>query len=75
MPVKPTQLKLLRKKLQLSQQEAADTVLVPKRTWQNWETDEGKQNHRVMPEGMVELFAVKNKLNYKVVDKKALIEL
>ncbi len=75
MPITPENLKKLRKTASLSQQEAADKVLAPKRTWQNWETDKGKLNHRVIPEGMLELFCIKINKSYKVVDKKVLIEL
>lgn len=70
MPIKPEQLKKLRKRLGLTQTEAADTVLVTLRTWQNWEAAEGTINHRVMPEGMLELFCIKKKVAYKIVDKK-----
>lgn len=75
MPIKPEKLKALRKHLGLSQQGASDTALVPKRTWQNWETSKTNPNHRTMPEGMLELFCIKNKINYRIVDKKVLIEL
>jgi DNA-binding XRE family transcriptional regulator len=75
LPVSPIQLKKLRKKLGLSQQEAADIVLSPKRSWQNWETDLGKTNHRAIPEPILELFCKKANLSYKIVDKKVLIEL
>ena len=75
MSITPEKLKKLRKHLRMSQQEAADTVLVPKRTLQNWETEKNKPNHRSMPEGMAELFCIKNKITYKIVDKKVLIEL
>jgi len=75
MPITPAQLKQLRKKLALSQQEAADVVLSPKRSWQNWETEAGKTNHRTMPEPILELFCKKTNLIYKIIDKKVLIEL
>lgn len=74
MPIKPADLKRLRKKLGYTQQEAADTVLSTKRTWQNWEADEDNGNHRFMPEGYIELFCIKNNITYKRVDKKILIE-
>lgn len=75
MPISPENLKKLRKKLSLSQMEAADSVLVPKRTWQNWETAENKSNHRAIPEAVIELFCIKNKVIYKIDCKKVLIEL
>jgi len=74
-PILPIKLKQLRKDLGLSQQQAADTVLSPKRSWQNWETTLGKTNHRAMPEPILELFCKKNNIKYKIVDKKVLIEL
>lgn len=70
MPISPKDLKTLRKKLGLTQREAADTVLVTHRTWQNWEAEAGSTNHRVIPEYVLELFCIKQKVPYKIVDKK-----
>ena len=75
MPIQPAQLKKLRRTLGLTQQQAADVVLVTKRSWQNWETEEGKENHRIIPEGSLELFCLKTKVAYKIVDKKVHIVL
>lgn len=73
MPIEPGELKSLRKRLGYTQQQAADTVLSPKRTWQNWEAERGNGNHHVIPEGFLELFCIKNKIPYEIVDKKVLI--
>lgn len=74
MPITPEQLRKLRKSLKLTQEEAGRTVLVTRRTYQNWEIDKGKDNHRVMPEGLLELFCIKHKITYKLLDNNVLIE-
>lgn len=74
MPITPEQLRKLRKSLRLTQVEAGQSVLVTRRTYQNWEIDKGKENHRVIPEGLLELFCIKNGVKYKLIDNKVHIE-
>jgi len=74
MSITPEQLKKLRKSLNITQEEAGKSVLVPRRTWQNWEISKDKYNHRVMPEGLLELFCIKHSIKYKIVDNSILIE-
>jgi transcriptional regulator with XRE-family HTH domain len=57
--MKGEQLKKLRKKIGLSQAQAADQVHVALRTWYRWEAGE-----RRIPESVVELFCTKNKIGY-----------
>lgn len=70
MPTTSNQLKALRKKLGYTQADAAATVRVTRRTWMSWELAEETENHRVMPEGLLELFCIKHKIDYRVVDEK-----
>lgn len=70
MPTTPEQLKALRQKFNYTQADAAEIVRVTPRTWLSWEIDKGKDNHRVMPEGLLELFCMKHKIDYQVVDGK-----
>ncbi|HCN99723.1 MAG: transcriptional regulator [Alteromonadaceae bacterium] len=74
MPIEPDQLRKLRKSLGLTQEDAGKTVLVNRRTWQNWEIDKGKENHRAMTEGLLELFCIKHKIKYRLLDNKVHIE-
>lgn len=74
MPISPEELKKLRKSLGLTQEAAGKTVLVPRRTWQNWEIQKGKYNHRVIPEGLLELFCIKHNIKYKRLDMNVLVE-
>lgn len=74
MPITPEQLRKLRKSLRLTQVEAGQSVLVTRRTYQNWEIDKGKENHRVIPEGLLELFCIKNRVKYKLLDNNVHIE-
>ena len=74
MPITPEQLRKLRKSLKLTQEDAGRSVLVTRRTYQNWEIDKGKENHRVMPEGLIELFCIKHKIRYKILDNNVHIE-
>ena len=74
MPITPEQLRKLRKSLRLTQVEAGRSVLVTRRTYQNWEIDKGKENHRVMPEGLLELFCIKHGVRYKILDNNVHIE-
>jgi len=53
------ELKTTRKRLKLSQAQAAAQVHVSPRTWARWESGE-----RHMPEGVVHLFCVVNRLPY-----------
>jgi transcriptional regulator with XRE-family HTH domain len=69
-PVTPSQLKTLRKKFGYTQADAANVVRVTRRTWMSWELSKDTENHRVMPEGVIELFCLKHKIDYKVVDGK-----
>lgn len=73
MPIDPSQLKKLRKDLSLTQVEAAESVRVERQTWISWEREADKPTARSMPDGLLELFCIKNKLNYKVLDKKVYI--
>lgn len=66
MPITPEELKKLRKSLGLTQEEAAKSIYVTLRSWQNWETKKGMQNHRVIQEGLLELFFIKHNISYKV---------
>lgn len=52
-------LKVLRKKLGLSLSQAAAQVHVTSRTWARYEAGD-----RSIPEGVIELFCVKNKVKY-----------
>lgn len=70
MPVTPEELKKLRKKFNYTQADAAQTVRVTRRTWMSWELSVDSENHRVMPEGLLELFCLKHKIDHKVVDSK-----
>lgn len=74
MPITPEQLRKLRKSLRLTQVEAGQSVLVTRRTYQNWEIDKGKENHRVIPEGLLELFCIKHGIKYKILDNSVHIE-
>lgn len=69
MPISSSKLRQLRQKLNLSREQAAQSVFVTQRTWLSWELDEATENHRNMPEGLLELFCIKYKVNYDVVDK------
>ena len=70
MPVSPSDLKKLRKRFNYTQADAAETVRVSRRTWMSWELGLDTENHRVMPEGLIELFCIKHHIDYKVVDYK-----
>jgi transcriptional regulator with XRE-family HTH domain len=69
-PVTPLELKALRKQYGYTQADAAQIVHVTRRTWMSWELSEDVENHRVMPEGLLELFCLKHKINYQVIDNK-----
>lgn len=73
MPITPEELKKLRNGLGLTQAEAAKVVHVSKRTWVSWEIKQGLENHRKMPEGLIELFCLKNNIKYKTLDSKIYI--
>ena len=68
MPITPEKLKQIRAQLNLTQAEAAKIIHVSKRTWVSWEIKIGLENNRKMPEGLIELFCIKTKLNYKTLD-------
>lgn len=68
MPISSSKLRQLRQNLNLSREQAARSVFVTQRTWLSWELDESTDNHRNMPEGLLELFCIKHKVNYNVVD-------
>jgi DNA-binding XRE family transcriptional regulator len=68
MPITPEKLRELRESLHLSQDEAAKVVHVKKRTWLSWELKQNVENNRKIPEGLLELFCIKMKINYKEVD-------
>lgn len=68
MPIKSKQLRKIREELNLSREQAANSVFVTPRTWMSWELDESTDNHRNMPEGLLELFCIKNNLQYRVLD-------
>ncbi len=70
MAISPEQLKSLRKKYGYTQEDAAKTVRVGRRTWMSWELAIDTENHRDMPEGLLELFCIKHKIEYTVVDTK-----
>lgn len=59
-----TDLKKLREWLGLSVAQASAIVHVTARTWNRYESGE-----RAVPEGVVELFCIKNNLNYKEITK------
>lgn len=73
MPIEPMQLKKLRKDLGLTQAGAAESVRVERQTWISWERDANKPTARSIPDGLLELFCIKHKVNYKVLDKKVYI--
>lgn len=54
------ELKALRKKLGLSLAEAAAQVHITVRSWSRYESGE-----RRIPEGVVHLFCIQNKVNYR----------
>jgi DNA-binding XRE family transcriptional regulator len=54
------ELKAHRKRLGLSLADAAAQVHVSPRTWANWESGD-----RHMPEGVVHLFCILNKIKYR----------
>jgi DNA-binding XRE family transcriptional regulator len=56
----PEQVKALREKSGLSVAEAARCVQIADRSWQRYESGERK-----IPEGIVELFCLKNGLKYR----------
>lgn len=64
MSLTPLQIKQLRKRAGLTQTEAATVVHVTMRAWQNWESSEDMNNHRVIPEAYVELFCLKTGTQY-----------
>lgn len=68
MPITSKQLRKLRDNLGLSREEASKYIFVTPRTWMSWELDEATDNHRNMPEGLLELFCIKNKIKYTVLD-------
>lgn len=68
MPINSKQLRNLRESLDLSREEAGRFVYVTARTWMSWELNESTDNHRNMPEGLLELFCIKNKIKYTVLD-------
>ena len=70
MPITPENLKKLRNDLKVTQAEAAKTIHVTKRTWVSWEVKHGLENNRKMPEGLIELFCIKNNIQYKTLDGK-----
>ena len=69
MPITPNELKSFRKKLGYTQADAADTVRVTRRTWMSWELSETTDNHRVMPEGLLELFCLKHEIKYRAIGR------
>jgi DNA-binding XRE family transcriptional regulator len=73
MPIEPEQLKRLRKSLGLTQADAAESVRVERQTWISWERDADKPTSRTIPDGLLELFCIKHKIKYKVLDKKVYI--
>lgn len=73
MPITPEELKKLRQSLSLTQREAAETVRVERQTWISWERDPSKATHRTIPEGLLELFLLKHKINYRAIDNKVYI--
>lgn len=73
MPIEPDSLKKLRKDLGLTQVEAADSVRVERQTWISWERASDRPTARSIPEGLLELFFIKHRIQYEVVDKKVYI--
>lgn len=73
MPIPPDELKKLRKALGLTQAEAAESVRVERQTWISWERIPDKATARTIPDGLLELFFIKHKVPYKVLDKKVYI--
>jgi hypothetical protein len=64
MPLTPEQVKKLRLRAGKTQLEAAQDVHVALRRWQGWEAPIDAASHRVMPEALVELFCLKNRIHY-----------
>jgi DNA-binding XRE family transcriptional regulator len=60
----PKNIKRLRALAGKTQVEAAAEVHVTARTWQNWEAPKNANNSANMPEGLIELFCIKNKITY-----------
>jgi DNA-binding XRE family transcriptional regulator len=60
----PKNIKKLRTLTGKTQVEAAADVHVTARTWQNWEASKKVNNSFNMPEGLIELFCIKNKITY-----------
>jgi transcriptional regulator with XRE-family HTH domain len=58
------QIKLTRQSLGLSVADAAKQVRIDRRSWQRYESGERKP-----PDGVVELFCIKNGLDYNVTFK------
>lgn len=73
MPITPEELKKLRQSLSLTQREAAETVRVERQTWISWERETDRPTSRTIPEGLLELFLIKHKVSYQVLDNKVYI--
>jgi putative transcriptional regulator len=68
MLVSVSRVKQSRKEAGHTQQQAADTVYVGRRTWQSWE-----QGEREMPEGLWELYRIKTGQCFADDEKNALL--
>ena len=60
----PSKVKKLRALTGKTQVDSAKDVHVSTRTWQSWETTAKSDSNRTMPEGLVELYCIKNKIKY-----------
>lgn len=64
MSLTSNQVKKLRSRTGKTQTEASIDVHVSLRRWQGWEAPVDAASHRKMPEALVELFCLKNKISY-----------
>ena len=60
----PKNIKKMRALTGKTQTEAGKDVHVSLRTWQSWEAPKEANNSNNMPQGLVELFCIKNNIKY-----------
>jgi putative transcriptional regulator len=58
----PSEIKLARESAGLTQTQAAKLIYKGLKTWQHWESPEGKPEHRKMDPAFFELFKIKSGL-------------
>lgn len=58
----PEQVRTAREAAGLTQEQATELLYITTRAWQNYEAQEGTQNHRPMPADRFELFLLKTGL-------------